>query len=236
MASFPFLTARWSHLVNFTYAVPPELLLKHVPSGTVLDVQDGHAFVSLVAFDFLNTKVFGIPWPGYRDFPELNLRFYVKKNDERGVVFIREFVPKALIAKLAKLFYNEPYEAAPMYSRVVDDGQSVSYELGVEAQGHQHRVKIQGLYPTFMASEDSEAHYFKEHKWGFGRTRSGKTLTYEVEHPWWETYHVDNWELDVDFGALYGKEWAFLKDTEPLHVIFAVGSDIKVFPQQIFRP
>lgn len=66
---------------------------------------------------------------------------------------------------------------------------------------------------------------------GFGRDRSGKTLTYEVEHPKWETYAVESWELDVDFGALYGEEWSFLNSAEPLHVIFAVGSDIKVFPK-----
>lgn len=90
------------------------------------------------------------------------------------MVFIREFVPKALIAKLAKAFYNEPYEAAPMHSHVVDDGKSVTYELGVTAGEHTHRVSIRGLYPTFMAPEDSEAHYFKEHKWGLVGTDRGK--------------------------------------------------------------
>jgi len=231
MARFPFLTATWSNLVNLTYGVPPELLLPHLPDGLELDVQDGHAFASLVAFDFLDTRVFGVPWPGYRNFPELNLRFYVKHNGERGVVFIREFVPKALIARSAELFYNEPYRAAPMWSEVEDDGEKIRYKLGIRYGGREHTIQAHGSYPTSIPGEDTVAHYFKEHKWGYGRDRRGRTLVYEVEHPVWETYQFESHELDVDFGLLYGPEWVFLNESEPLHRVFALGSAIKVFPK-----
>ena len=74
----PFLTATWSNLFLASYAVPPTLLEPRLPPGTELDTRDGHAFVSLVAFEFLDTRVRGIAWPGYRNFAELNLRFYVR--------------------------------------------------------------------------------------------------------------------------------------------------------------
>ena len=54
-----FLTARWSNLCLFTYAVPPALLRPRVPPGLELDRREGlegEAFVSLVAFDFLETQ------------------------------------------------------------------------------------------------------------------------------------------------------------------------------------
>src|SRR5437763_12575469 len=105
----PFLTAKWSNLFLATYAVPPATLEKRLPAGLVLDTRDGSAFVSLVAFEFLDTRVLGVAWPGYRDFAELNLRFYVRRGDERGVVFLREFVPRRLVAWVARWFYNEPY-------------------------------------------------------------------------------------------------------------------------------
>src|SRR5262245_23022935 len=91
-ASMPraFLTARWSNLFLATDAVPPALLRPRLAPGLDLDTRDGQAFVSLVAFDFLDTRVLGVPWPGYRNFPELNLRFYVRHGGERGVMFIRE--------------------------------------------------------------------------------------------------------------------------------------------------
>ena len=76
-----FLTARWSKLCLFNYAVDPALLSERVPPQLSLDTLDGQAFVSLVAFDFLKTRVLGIPWPGFINFPEINLRFYVKQAD-----------------------------------------------------------------------------------------------------------------------------------------------------------
>src|ERR1700724_1878896 len=102
-----FLTARWSNLFLATYAVPPALLEKRLPPGLHLDTRDGNAFVSLVAFEFLDTRVLGVPWPGYRNFPELNLRYYVRRGPERGVVFLREFVGLHLVSWIARNVFNE---------------------------------------------------------------------------------------------------------------------------------
>ena len=226
----PFLTARWSHLVNVTWRVPPELLLPHVPDGVELDVQDGEAFVSLVAFDFLDTRVGGIPWPGYRNFPELNLRFYVKHAGERGVVFLKEYVPRRLVAWMANGLYNEPYYYAPMRSEVVEDGESVRYTLGINVGGREHTVTAVGAKPAVRESQDSLAHYFKEHTWGFGRQHSGRTQRYEVQHAEWDTWPVTSLELDVDFVALYGPQWAILQDRSPYLTLFAVGSGVAVYP------
>ena len=71
--SRPFLTAEWRNLFLATYCVPPSLLEKRLPAGLMLDLRDGNAFVSLVAFQFLRTRVLGVGWPGYRDFGEAKL-------------------------------------------------------------------------------------------------------------------------------------------------------------------
>ena len=73
--AMPFLTARWSNLVLLNYAVPDSVLLPYLPRGIELDRRDGQAFASLVAFDFLDTRVLGVAWPGFRSFAEMNLRF-----------------------------------------------------------------------------------------------------------------------------------------------------------------
>lgn len=226
----PFLTATWSNLVNVTYRVPPELLLDRVPAGVELDVQDGYAFVSLVAFDFLNTRVLGVPWPGFRNFPELNLRFYVKHGQERGVVFYREYVPQRFVAAMARWTYNEPYVAAPMRSRVEQSETNITFELGITELGRESVVRATGRLPAITEADDSLAHYFKEHKWGFGRSHGGRTLRYEVDHPVWQSYPVENLHLDVDFGALYGPKWAFLANETPYITLFAVGSPVAVYP------
>ena len=124
----PFLTARWCNLLLANFAVPDEVLLPCLPDGLQLDRWQGRAHVSLVAFDFAKTRVLGIPWPGYRNFPEINLRYYVRHGRQRGVVFIREYIGLWLVAKLARLIYNEPYVVAPLSSRVTESADCVSVE------------------------------------------------------------------------------------------------------------
>ena len=113
-----FLTAEWRKLVMLNYLVEPELLQPFVPYGTELDYWNGKLHVSLVGFMFLNTKVLGIPIPFHRNFEEMNLRFYVRyKHGEdwrRGVVFIKEIVPKFMISIVANTIYGEHYETPPM--------------------------------------------------------------------------------------------------------------------------
>lgn len=118
----PFLTAEWRNLVILNFEVAPEHLLPVVPRGTALDLWRGRALVSLVGFEFRHTRVLGVSLPGYRHFPEINLRFYVKRvvdgTDRRAVVFLRELVPKRLIAWTARWWYNEPYQVARLSHRV----------------------------------------------------------------------------------------------------------------------
>lgn len=227
----PFLTARWSHLAILTYEAPPALLETHLPAGLALDTYGGAAFVSLVAFDFLDTRIWGIAWPGFRDFPELNLRFYVRQGQRRGVVFIREFVPRAVVSWLARAIYHEPYLVAPMESQVDDRPAAVATIRTLLWQGRTHRIEVTGGKPAFRPAEDSAEHFFKEQQWGFGRDRRGRTLAYQVKHPIWEVCPVRSWSLDFDWAAVYGPAWAWLSREKPASVLLAVGSHVSVFPR-----
>ncbi|MGB1217645.1 MAG: DUF2071 domain-containing protein, partial [Saprospiraceae bacterium] len=127
----PFLTAEWRHIILLTYEVDSELLEPYLPKGMVLDTYKGRTFVSVVAFDFLKTCIKGIPIPFHYNFPEINLRFYVRNGEKRGVVFIKEIVPKFMISLVAKKLYNEPYETA----RLTSDHWKIEDEnkLGIES-------------------------------------------------------------------------------------------------------
>ncbi len=227
----PFLTAEWRNLFLATYAVPPALLEKRLPSGLDLDTRDGNAFVSLVAFEFLRTRVLGVPWPGYRNFAELNLRFYVRRGGERGVVFVREFVPRRLVAWLARLLYNEPYRFALLTAQRREDEASRTMEYRLHWAGREHLITVTGAKPGWLPGEGTDEHFFKEHHWGFGTTRRGRTLRYEVAHPAWEVLRVQSFLIDLDWAAVYGPEWGFLRGAAPCSTVFAVGSAVQVFPK-----
>src|SRR5262245_50304178 len=117
-----FLTANWLTLAMLNYEIEPAVLLKRVPSGTELDTWNGKTFVSIVGFRFCDTRLLGIPVPLHRDFDEVNLRFYVRRDSptglRRGVVFIKEIVPRVAIAWIARWVYNENYVSLTMRHHV----------------------------------------------------------------------------------------------------------------------
>lgn len=225
-----FLTAHWKNVILFTYAVPQEVLIPHLPKGTALDTIDNQAFLSLVAFEFLNTRVKGIKIPFHVNFPEINLRFYVHKNGKRGVVFIQELVPKPLIALVARKIYNEPYRAISMQCQTTinEDKQHILHQFRVDKKEYTISVVTQkeSLPPP---PEQSKEHFFKEHDMGYGTSHKGNTLSYQVHHPYWEVYPLISAEHNVDFGAVYGQKWAFLTTQKPYHVMVAKGSAVSVF-------
>lgn len=221
----PFLTAKWLNLLLVTWKVPDELLTARLPPGLELDRFEGSALVSLVAFDFVDTRAWGIPWPTMINFPELNLRFYVRTpKGERGVCFVREYVPSPLLAAAARTLYNEPYRGVP-YRK---DG--AAHVLEVDGREQRIAWATEGELHTPPAV--SAAHFLKEHSHGFGHSRSGELLRYRVDHPVWRTWPKVEPDLDVDTGLLYGAEWSSLATTAPWSVVAAEGSAISVFPKE----
>lgn len=227
-----FLSAQWVNLGLISYAVPDQLLEPYLPTGLKLDRHNDSAFVSLVVFDFLQTKVLGVSWPGFRNFAEMNLRFYVRRGKQRGVVFIREIVPQLLVASLAKLIYNEPYVAAPLESHTTITASQLTVEHTLYWHGQTNLVKLTATKFPHQPTADSTEHFFKEHEWGFGQSRKNTPIIYRVEHPIWEVYPVEQYQLNMNWRAIYGAQWEWLAHATPYSVVLAKGSAVKVFPYQ----
>lgn len=211
------------------YEVDAAVLEPYVPAGTSLDDWRGQIFASLVGFQFLDTKLLGLPIPFHRNFEEINLRFYVRREVDgeirRGVVFIRELVPRRAIAMVARAIYNEPYLALPMRHSITTDPSlkaSYSWRLG----GRWHQFGVDAQQSLALPAPGSLEEFITEHYWGYTRQRDGSTVEYQVTHPQWAvspgTAHVD-----ADLGALYGASMAGQLKT-PASCFIAYGSAIAV--------
>ncbi len=224
-----FLTARWEDLIMANYAVDPSLLEARLPDGTELDLFEGKCFVSLVAFKFVDTKVLGIPVPFHTDFEEVNLRFYVtrttKDEVKRGVVFVKEIVPKAMITLVARTLYGEPYETWSMSHKEEDNELTYTWSDSVTS----NRVHVEIAENLGVPDEGSQAEFIIEHYWGYTKRGGKRTDEYKVEHPKWELFDINYAEIEVDFAAVYGKEFGFLKDVKPDSLLLAKGSEIAVY-------
>jgi uncharacterized protein len=229
----PFLTAHWRYLAMLNFRVAPELLAPHVPAGTELDFFQSETYFSIVGFLFYHTVVCGLPIPRHRNFEEVNLRFYVRKRSadmwRRGVVFIREFVPKPAIAITARVFYGEPYQALPMRSEVIDsDGEvSARYEWRRGKKWERLVMTGRGDPQTILAGSHEE--FITEHYWGYTRRGPDRTNEYRIEHPRWKIWPAASYELRADIAALYGEKFLAPLTTPPASAFIADGSFVTVY-------
>lgn len=224
-----FLTARWHNLVMANYQVSPELLHDFLPPGVELDFWNDECYASLVAFEFLETRVRGLTIPFHVNFEEVNLRFYVKRElpDEirRGVVFVKEIVPRRAIALVARTFYGEPYETWTMSHETSE--REISYSW--TKNNCDNQVKISVGESLGVPAHNSHGEFIIEHYWGYTARGQSRTDEYKVEHPKWELMEATNVDITVDFAKVYGEQFAFLSKAEPKSILLAKGSEISVY-------
>jgi uncharacterized protein len=229
-----FLTAEWRHLTMLNYEVDARLLLPLVPAVTELDRWNDKVFVSVVGFRFLKTKLLGfLSVPMHSNFDEVNLRFYVRRQTgsevRRGVVFIREMVPRRAIAFVARTFYNENYVALPMAHEVCPIASSrlqVAYRWRSESRWSGINLETDGN--SELPVEGSVEQFITEHYWGYAAQPGGGCVEYRVSHPPWRVWRVRQSAYDGDGHEFCGKDVASVLRGEPQSAFLAEGSPVTV--------
>lgn len=233
-----FLTAEWRKLIMANYCVNPEILSPYLPAGTELDSWNGKHYISLVGFMFVKTKLLGLSIPFHTDFPEVNLRFYVRYREngnwKRGVVFINEFVPKPALAFVANTIFKERYVTMPMKTYIGEKDQQlhVKYEWKKEKW---NRLEVRAAKQLQPIEAGSEAEFITEHYWGYTSMTKGKMGEYNVSHPQWQIYPVTAYNIICDFARVYGNHFSSLNELRPASVFLAEGSTVAVYPKKILK-
>jgi uncharacterized protein len=218
------------------YAADRRLLDPLVPSGTEIDFENGETFLSLVGFLFLDTRLLGLPIPLHRDFEEVNLRFYVRRKSadtwRRGVVFIRELVPRRAIAVVARTFYGENYVALPMKHDIKHLDATVKVEFSWRRGRKWESLKMSATGDPQTIPAESHAEFITEHYWGYTSLRDG-CGEYRVEHPRWKIWNASHFELNADVASLYGEPFAETLNQPPRSAFIADGSPITVHRREV---
>ena len=233
-----FLSAYWRYLILQNYQIDPSVLAPFVPAGTELDSFNGKTFVSVVGFLFQETRVVGIKIPYHVNFEEINLRFYVRYHSDgewrRGVVFVKEIVPRYWIATIARLLYRENYVALPtchnivMNPDLVEHPNFVSYSWKHNNRWQSLSVKVDGEPQPLEVGSNEE--FITEHYWGYTKLRENQTAEYQVEHPRWRVWSAIDSEFDCNVSLLYGAEFQESLSQKPDSAFLAEGSGVKVYP------
>ena len=231
-----FLSAEWNNLAILNYEVDPSILKKYIPPKTELDTYKNNTYVSIVGFQFNKTLIRNIPVPFHYNFEEINLRFYVRLKSgaewKRGVVFIKEIVPKSAIAYVANNVYNENYIALPTKNFIKLDGKDdydnqVRYMWRYKGAWNYLYVIPKGKPKKLQPGSLEE--FITEHFWGYNIQKNNETLEYQVEHPAWRVWDTIDEVLSCDVEKLYGKEFTEYISGKPHSSMLAEGSRVKVY-------
>lgn len=235
-----FLTAEWRKLAFANYIIDKDVIKDHIPYGTELDLWQGNCYISLVGMMFKNTKVLGVKIPYHVNFEEINLRFYVKKFEHgrwrRGVVFIKEIVPKSAITFVAKNVYNEKYETMTMSHNWKEDHgkRFVEYRWGKSNTGN--IMNMTSSLDLHEIKDNTETEFILENYLGFAKVNNQKTHQYTVKHPRWKIYKVEDYNLNINFGSIYGQSFGYLSKMKPHSVILVEGSEVAIESKTTLKP
>lgn len=234
-----FLTAEWNDLAMFNYEIDPKILENYVPKDTEIDLWNDKCYISLIGFMFENVKVLGIKVPFHINFEEVNLRFYVKRFEDgiwkRGVVFVKEIVPKHAISIVANTLYNEHYQTMKMRHSRTENETSKSFQYEWLKDAKWNSIAMTTEKNAIPIEPNSEAEFITEHYFGYTNYNKDKSIEYAVSHPRWEQLKVIESKIDVDFESIYSKDFKFLEYLKPTSEFLALGSKITIEGKKTIR-
>ncbi len=178
----------WRDLLFAHWPIPQGILRSHIPSGLELDLYNGQAWLAVVPFLMRGVRLRYAPAvPGTSEFPELNLRTYVKHNGKPGVWFFSLDAANSLAVSVARAWFHLPYYRARM--RCEEQSGWIEYEserIHRAAPAAGFRGRYRGIGTAFQAKPGTLEHFLTERYCLYSATPKGQLLRGEIHHPPWE--------------------------------------------------
>jgi hypothetical protein len=260
----PLLTSRQSSIAIAAYAVPVGAVAHLLPEGVRPDVLPAHltpaglekpedaAVVSLAGLTNERTRFVGVSIPGQGEYSELALRIHARRDDRRGVMNIKRYVSRSMIAMAGARLFGERCERQAVsvelrqQARTIDATYTIDYRPGMLVPGPGQLARLAGTAgkwsftigaskPWTRPEASGAAQWLNEARWVFtgggaqGSAQRGGTMIHEVLHPLWSVYPVGTITVDMDFANLFGPDWGFLSQQAPFAGALAAGSEVAVF-------
>jgi uncharacterized protein YqjF (DUF2071 family) len=219
---------RWARLAFLHWRVPVEVLRPFVPSSLELDTFDGSGWVGIVPFRMEATQVRLLPRvPTAADFPEVNLRTYVRAADRSGVWFFSLDAASLLAVRGARTMFNLPYHHASMSLRE----HTGAIEFASRRKGGEGSAEFEARYSPdgdiYGAEPGSLEHWLTERYCLFGQRRDAKLYYIDVHHVRWP---LRRGRVNVSTSTLAKASGLHLPETSPELVHYSEGVDVLAWP------
>jgi uncharacterized protein YqjF (DUF2071 family) len=180
------MTQTWHALLFAHWAVDPRTLRDKVPSAFELDLFDDVGWLGIIPFHMTNVAPRAVPsLPWISEFPELNVRTYVRVDDRPGIYFFSLDAGSTLAVRAAKTLLNLPYYSASM--TVKQQAGSIEYES--VRQDHSFAASLSAHYrpigTRYQARNGSLEYFLTERYCLYNLDHQGAPYRLEIHHPPW---------------------------------------------------
>src|SRR5262245_19789536 len=181
------MTQTWNDVLFAHWRVDASTLRERVPASFELDLFDGEAWVAVVPFEMTNVGPRGVPsLPWVSEFPELNVRTYVKVADRPGVYFFSLDAGSAMAVRTARMLFNLPYFLATM--NVTSRDGVIDYQSRRESGDP--RAELRATYQPagepFIPQPGSLEYFLTERYCLYHLDRRGVPYRLDIHHPPWK--------------------------------------------------
>ncbi|MBU3690026.1 MAG: hypothetical protein B7C54_02135 [Acidimicrobiales bacterium mtb01] len=220
------MTQRWQNLAFLHWAYEPEQVARLLPEGVELDTFEGKAYVALVPFQMRDLQVTRLPKiPGTSDFPEINVRTYVRSRGRPAVWFFSLDTPKLLPTIGARVAFRLPYCFGPSSVTLAGEGDGAVLTSEVSRRWPDRTSTSLALRVGAPLSEVGDFEHFLTDRWGLVAPRYGGGFNYgAVEHGAWPLHTGEVLHLDDSLLTAAGLP---APQGEP-HVLFSPGVDVGI--------
>ena len=221
----PVMVQRWTDVVFLHWRYPPDAVQRLLPAGVQVDVHDESPWVGLVPFRMEGLGLPGLaPLPLVGEFPEVNVRTYVRSGSRRGVWFFSLDIDRLLPVVVARVAYRLPYYFGRVEHHRVGDI--------VTSAVHRRWPRVQEAGRSEIALRTGEEtdptarlEHFLTSRWGLiAADRRGSLRYAAVDHQPWPLHRAEVLHLDDHLVTLAGLP----SPTGEPHALWAPGVDVRV--------
>jgi len=217
------LRMTWVDLAFLHWPVPPEALRAIVPRQLELETFDASAWVGVVPFEMRGVRArFAPPVPTARDFPELNVRTYVRFGDRPGVYFFSLDAASWLAVVGARASTGLRYFLAFMAMR--RDGDAIRYDSVRTHPGAADAQFAATYRPAggVFTSEPGSFEFWSTERYSLFSRRGRRLVRLDIEHARWPLRHAS---VTIDRNSMAAASGISLPARAP-HVLFAERQDV----------
>ena len=180
------MTQTWHELLFAHWPIDIGVLREQVPPEFVLDVFDGTAWLGIIPFHMTNVAPRGVPsLPWISEFPELNVRTYVRVNDKPGIYFFSLDAGSTLAVRAARSLLNLPYYSAAMSVRTNADTIEYDSQRDDGPLMASLSVRYHPVGAPFKAISGSLESFLTERYCLYNLNHRGVPYRLDIHHPPW---------------------------------------------------